>query len=368
MHASITLKDIRKDYGAVSVIKGIDLDIAPGEFVVLVGPSGCGKSTLLRMIAGLETISGGDLLFNETRVNDWSPAERKVGMVFQSYALYPHMSVADNVGFGLKLAGTGKAELAERVEEALKVLQLDHLRDRKPSELSGGQRQRVAIGRAIVRRPQVFLFDEPLSNLDTALRVDMRMEIGKLHRKLGNTVVYVTHDQVEAMTLADRVVVLEGGHVRQVGSPLELYNHPQNTFVAAFMGSPKMAFIQGVFEGEDKDQLIFSVRSGDDSARFGLAGKGRRCKQGLIYTLGVRPEHCTLIAADAAALSGEILEIERLGSQTFAFIGVDGAQGPVAVLAESGTTLLPGDRAGVHFDPEQVHLFDETGEAIAPAE
>ena len=241
--ADVKLVDLRKSFGSVDIIKGVSLDIKHGEFVVFVGPSGCGKSTLLRMISGLEEITGGDLYIDGKRVNDEQPRERGIAMVFQSYAIFPHMTVRENIGFGLTLAGMPKAEKEKAVGEAARILQMEHLLDRKPSQLSGGQRQRVAIGRSIVRKPKVFLFDEPLSNLDAALRVDMRMEIGKLHHDLDATMIYVTHDQVEAMTLADKIVVLRAGEVMQVGSPLELYHNPANQFVAGFLGSPKMNFL-----------------------------------------------------------------------------------------------------------------------------
>src|SRR3712207_826252 len=240
--STVVLKGIQQNYGSVQVIKGVDLSIDDREFCVFVGPSGCGKSTLLRMIAGLEEITEGVLLIDGQRVNDVPPSERGLAMVFQSYALYPHMSVADNMGFSLRLAGVSKGERRAKVAEAARILHLDKLLDRKPKELSGGQRQRVAIGRAIVRKPKVFLFDEPLSNLDAALRVQMRIELARLHDELAATMIYVTHDQVEAMTMADKIVVLQGGIIEQVGSPLELYHHPRNLFVAGFIGSPKMNF------------------------------------------------------------------------------------------------------------------------------
>ena len=241
--AAITLKGLKKSYGATHVIKGVDIDIEDGEFVVFVGPSGCGKSTLLRMIAGLEDISDGTLSIGGKVMNDLPPKDRGVAMVFQSYAIFPHMTVRENVAFGLTIAGASKAEKDAKVAEAARILQMEHLLDRRPSQLSGGQRQRVAIGRAIVRKPQVFLFDEPLSNLDAALRMDMRMQIGKLHQQLGATMVYVTHDQVEAMTLADKIVVLKDGLVQQIGSPMDLYHNPENLFVTGFLGSPAMNFL-----------------------------------------------------------------------------------------------------------------------------
>ena len=286
--ADVKLVDLRKSFGSVDIIKGVSLDIKHGEFVVFVGPSGCGKSTLLRMISGLEEITDGDLYIDGKRVNDEQPRERGIAMVFQSYAIFPHMTVRENIGFGLTLAGTPKAEKEKAVNEAARILQMEHLLDRKPSQLSGGQRQRVAIGRSIVRKPKVFLFDEPLSNLDAALRVDMRMEIGKLHHDLDATMIYVTHDQVEAMTLADKIVVLRAGEVMQVGSPLELYHNPANQFVAGFLGSPKMNFLDvEVKEAADGrvDRRIAGARAGVHPARGGQASRA-----GGRAILGVRPQ------------------------------------------------------------------------------
>ena len=272
--SDLVLTDVRKSYGAVEVIKGVSLRIEPGEFVVLVGPSGCGKSTLLRMIAGLETISSGDLEIGGKRVNDIDPSKRGIAMVFQSYALYPHMSVRQNMGFALRYAGVAKAEIERQVLEAAHILELEPLLERKPGQLSGGQRQRVAIGRAIVRHPKVFLFDEPLSNLDAELRVHMRIEIAKLHRQLATTMVYVTHDQVEAMTLADKIVVLRAGKVEQAGSPLDVYNDPANVFVAGFIGSPKMNFIKAEISGDPA--LLRGRRRGRARAAGRARVQGRR--------------------------------------------------------------------------------------------
>src|SRR5215212_12120563 len=286
--ATVTLKDIRKNYGEVEVIKGVDLAIDDREFCVFVGPSGCGKSTLLRMIAGLEEITEGDLLIDGQRANDVPPSERGLAMVFQSYALYPHMSVADNMGFSLRLAGVSKEERRAKVAEAARVLHLDALLDRKPKELSGGQRQRVAIGRAIVRKPKVFLFDEPLSNLDASLRVQMRIELARLHDELAATMIYVTHDQVEAMTMADKIVVLQGGIIEQAGSPLELYHHPRNLFVAGFIGSPKMNFLPGkvTYIAEAGTTIELLVGSS-----LTIPAQASRHKLGHPVTVGVRPEH-----------------------------------------------------------------------------
>ena len=366
MPASLELRDIHKDYGGKPIIKGVSLTVAPSEFLVLVGPSGCGKSTLLRMIAGLEEISSGELMFDGQRVNDWDPARRRIGMVFQSYALYPHMTVAQNIGFSLKLKKVGREERNRRVDEALRLLRLDELRSHKPSQLSGGQRQRVAIGRAIVRKPNAFLFDEPLSNLDAALRVQMRMEISRLHQQFRNTVVYVTHDQVEAMTLADRIVVLESGVVRQVGAPLDLYERPANRFVAGFIGTPTMAFID-VEHRENRGGRTAVRLAGQATGTSALelpipsdsaTGEGT-------YTLGVRPEHCRLSSTEDAILTGTIVIIERLGADTFAFLDLPGASETVAVrLGEDAKLAAVGDHVGLRFDGAKAHLFDPDGVAI----
>jgi multiple sugar transport system ATP-binding protein len=285
---ALELKSVTKSFGATDVIKGVDLTVNDGEFCVFVGPSGCGKSTLLRIIAGLEDATGGDILLDGKRVNDTAPAKRELAMVFQSYALYPHLTVRDNMGLALKQAGEGKAAITAATDKAAGMLSLGPLMDRRPAELSGGQRQRVAIGRAIVRTPKLFLFDEPLSNLDAALRVATRIEIARLHRDLKATMIYVTHDQVEAMTLADRIVVLRAGRVEQVGSPMELYNNPANTFVAGFIGSPQMNFL--------------------DAASLGLnAGQ-----------VGIRPEHL-VISRDRGELAGEVSHIEKLGGETLVY-------------------------------------------------
>src|SRR3954453_21590150 len=284
--ATVTLRNIRKKYGDVEIIKGVDLDVADREFVVFVGPSGCGKSTLLRMIAGLESITDGDLLIDGVKANDIGPADRGLAMVFQTYALYPHMTVADNMGFSLRRAGGSKEERSRKVNHAANILQLEPLLKRKPKELSGGQRQRVAIGRAIVREPRVFLFDEPLSNLDAALRVQMRIELAKLHESLNATMIYVTHDQVEAMTMADKIVVLRAGVIEQVGSPLELYHHPANLFVAGFIGSPKMNMLPvRVIEANGAGTTVARP-----SGEPGIIPVGGTAQPGEQVTLGIRPE------------------------------------------------------------------------------
>ncbi len=292
--ADVQLSNVKKAFGDVQIIKGVDLGIADGEFCVFVGPSGCGKSTLLRMIAGLETITSGELAIGGRPMTDVEPADRGVAMVFQSYALYPHMTVRDNIGFGLRMTGHEKADIEKRTKRAADMLQLEKLMDRKPSQLSGGQRQRVAIGRAIVREPDVFLFDEPLSNLDAALRVQMRIEIGKLHQDLKSTMIYVTHDQVEAMTMADKIVVLNAGLIEQVGSPLELYHRPRNTFVAGFIGSPKMNFLKTTAAMQG-DKIVVAVPGGGGVT---LEGRGTKVEQNQPVTLGIRPEHITLGGTD----------------------------------------------------------------------
>ena len=313
--ATLRLRNLRKSYGDVEVIKGVDLDINDKDFVVFVGPSGCGKSTLLRMIAGLEEITSGDLMIDGERVNDVPPAERGLAMVFQSYALYPHMTVRDNMGFALRLAGVPRTERDKKVQAAAQILQLDKFLDRKPKALSGGQRQRVAIGRAIVREPKVFLFDEPLSNLDAALRVQMRIELARLHDELDATMIYVTHDQVEAMTLADTIVVLNGGVIEQAGSPLELYHHPENLFVAGFIGSPKMNFLEARTVGADASGVTIELANKD---RIKVDVASGQVAEGETLTLGVRPEHLR-VTSEGGDVNGEVLVAERLGGETYLY-------------------------------------------------
>ncbi|HEY9663481.1 MAG TPA: sn-glycerol-3-phosphate ABC transporter ATP-binding protein UgpC, partial [Allocoleopsis sp.] len=318
--STVALRNIRKSYTDIEIIKGIDLDINDREFVVFVGPSGCGKSTLLRMIAGLEEITSGDLLIDGERMNDVPPDKRGLAMVFQTYALYPHMTVAENMAFSLRLAGMSKARRMERAREVARILQLEPLLDRKPRALSGGQRQRVAIGRALVRNPRVFLFDEPLSNLDAALRVQMRIELASLHDSLQSTMIYVTHDQVEAMTLADKIVVLQGGVIEQVGSPLELYHHPRNLFVAGFIGSPKMNFFP-VRVTAVNDSGTTVTLPGDETIRVPVIPGNLSI--GESATLGIRPEHLRIDAANAT-MHGEVLVVERLGGETFLYVKIPG--------------------------------------------
>ena len=332
--AELQLKDVRKSFGAVDVIKGVSLDIKSGEFMVFVGPSGCGKSTLLRLVAGLEDITSGTLEFDHEVVNGLSPSKRGIAMVFQSYALYPHMTVYDNMAFGMQLNGGGKEEIKTRVEEAAKLLQITPYLERLPKQLSGGQRQRVAIGRAIVRDPKVFLFDEPLSNLDAALRVATRLEIAKLHHSMNNvTMIYVTHDQVEAMTLADRICVLRDGLIEQVGTPLELYERPQSLFVAGFIGSPKMNFLNGQFADAYK-----------------------------ATTIGVRSEHIEITDTNAV-WKGEVVHSENLGSDSYVFVDVGSAE-PLIVRQNGTTTKQLGEKVNLAPLPNAVHRFDAAGKPM----
>ena len=360
--ATVKLTDVRKSFGNVEVIKGVNIDIDDGEFVVFVGPSGCGKSTLLRMIAGLEDITGGTLEIDGKVVNDLEPRQRGIAMVFQTYAIFPHMTVRENVAFGLTIAGASKEEKEKKVAEAARVLQMEHLLDRRPSQLSGGQRQRVAIGRAIVRDPKVFLFDEPLSNLDAALRMDMRMEIGKLHQNLGASMIYVTHDQVEAMTLADKIVVLKDGEVMQIGSPMELYHNPANLFVAGFLGAPSMNFIEvDVRENGGPTALVGNASL--DPIRVDT--KGRAIRKGNRAILGVRPQYLTPVAPDRGMLHGTVALTERLGSETVVDIGLRDGSNIIAAISED-RILEPGSEIGLTFDAEQAHLFPHEDVAGIP--
>ena len=358
--ANLALKDVRKSFGVVDIIKGVDLNIKHGEFIVFVGPSGCGKSTLLRLISGLEDISSGSISIADRVVNDLPPKDRSIAMVFQSYALFPHMTVRENVAFGLKISGAPREEIEAKVAEAARMLKLEPLLDRKPSQLSGGQRQRVAIGRAIVRRPEVFLFDEPLSNLDAALRVGTRAEIAKLHRDLGATMVYVTHDQVEAMTLADKIVVLDAGRVMQFGSPMELYHMPQNIFVAGFIGSPKMNFL----EVEVRSSKAKSVAvTGSGLAELSVPVIGSQLSAGDQLKLGIRPENITFASAAKARLSGHLVLVERLGNQTF--VEIETPSGiSLTALINGDEMVRVGDVVGLAFDPVDCHMFRSDGSAL----
>jgi multiple sugar transport system ATP-binding protein len=363
--ANISLRDISKVYGGnVSVIAGLNLDIHDGELMVFVGPSGCGKTTLLRMIAGLEDITGGDVLFDDEWVNDIEPAQRGAAMVFQSYALYPHMTVAENLSFSLKLAGASKAEQQAAVDRAADILQIRPLLERKPKALSGGQRQRVAIGRAIVRKPKVFLFDEPLSNLDANLRVQMRVELTRLHRELRATMIYVTHDQVEAMTLGQRIAVFNHGKIEQVGTPLELYHQPANVFVAEFMGSPKMNLMACQIVSAAGAHAALNV------AESGLLvlGPGAVVPTD-VRTVGVRPEHLELVTAGAGPGSGGITAsvslVEQLGESTMVYATLKGASQEVAMRLNGS---VPGIEIGreivMRCDPQHLRLFDSAGQAV----
>jgi lactose/L-arabinose transport system ATP-binding protein len=352
--AGLELKQVRKSYGAVDVVHGVDLTISDGEFVVFVGPSGCGKSTLLRMIAGLEDISSGALSIGDQEMTKVAPADRGVAMVFQSYALYPHMSVEENMGFGLKINGFSKEEVRERVLAAARTLQLEPLLQRRPRQLSGGQRQRVAIGRAIVREPDVFLFDEPLSNLDAELRVQMRLEIARLHQSLGTTMIYVTHDQVEAMTLADRIVVLRAGRIEQVGAPMELYEDPDNLFVAGFIGSPKMNFLPVTLVSSSASDIV--VRLDDfPTATIPLSLKGAVPGLGDKLMLGVRPEHFKLNSAEGLTVRLDVLE--NLGAASFAYVQ-HGREGPLTIEIRDDKNLKAGDSLTIGIDPSRALLFN----------
>ncbi|BDA84418.1 ABC transporter ATP-binding protein [Aureimonas sp. SA4125] len=345
--AEVSVKNIVKRYGSVQVIHGVDVDIKDGEFVVLVGPSGCGKSTLLRMIAGLEAISGGTVSIGGRVVNDMLPKDRDIAMVFQSYALYPHKTVRENMGFSLKIKGLPKAEVEAKVAKAADILDLAKLLDRYPKELSGGQRQRVAMGRAIVRDPQVFLFDEPLSNLDAKLRVAMRVEIKELHQRLKTTTVYVTHDQIEAMTMADKIVVMKDGHVEQIGKPLELYDSPRNIFVAGFIGSPSMNFIKGRIDEADGRPVFVS----DKGATLPVGEVRAEKSQSVIY--GIRPEH---IAIGPSGIPARVSLLEPTGSETqiFARIGGDA----IDAVVKDRVDVNPGDEVLFTIDPRRAHIFD----------
>ena len=322
--AELQLRGINKSFGSVKVIHDIDLDIADGEFVVFVGPSGCGKSTLLRTISGLEEPSSGQVFIGGEDVTDFDPSERGVAMVFQSYALYPHMTVEQNLGFGLRMGGAPKEQVAQRLAEAARILELTELLGRKPRQLSGGQRQRVAIGRAIVRQPKAFLFDEPLSNLDAELRVQMRIEIANLHQQLGATMVYVTHDQVEAMTLADRIVVMRAGRVEQQGSPIELYDNPDNVFVAGFIGSPRMNFLEGGIRTIDGGRMTVSLSAFEGPA-LEVRRRGSGGAVGETVSVGIRPEHFTDTAATGASLTATAQVVEQLGGVSYVYaLGRDG--------------------------------------------
>ncbi|MGO4572141.1 ABC transporter ATP-binding protein [Microvirga sp. 2TAF3] len=357
--AEVSLHRVAKSYGSIEILRDIDLTVGDGEFVVFVGPSGCGKSTLLRTIAGLEDVSAGELRIGGRRVNELPPADRKIAMVFQSYALYPHMSVYKNMAFGLKFAKTDKAEVDRRVRQAAEILKLSALLHRKPRELSGGQRQRVAIGRAIVRNPSVFLFDEPLSNLDAALRVNTRLEIAKLHRDLGATMIYVTHDQVEAMTLASKIVVLNHGRIEQIGAPLELYRNPCNLFVAGFIGSPRMNFIKGQVRVVDGDRIAIGFAGAEAVVEIAHDG----LEAGDEVTVGIRPEHMTDQGPDTIPLDGRIDAVERLGEASYIYMKLASGD-DVIVRATGDVEAFPGEPFTAHLSRQALHAFDATGRSV----
>ncbi|MDE1994194.1 MAG: sn-glycerol-3-phosphate ABC transporter ATP-binding protein UgpC [Rhizobiaceae bacterium] len=349
------LTGVRKNYGSLEVIHGIDLDIPEGAFVVFVGPSGCGKSTLLRMIAGLEEVTDGEIAIKGRDVTDLDPSERGIAMVFQSYALYPHMSVRENLGFGLKMARTDAAEIEQRVRAASAILKIDHLLDRRPGQLSGGQRQRVAIGRAIVRKPDVFLFDEPLSNLDAELRVSMRIEIARLHRELGNTMIYVTHDQTEAMTLADKIVVLKDGRIEQEGSPREVYEDPANIFVAGFIGSPRMNLLQAVCTADGSVQVPGGMIKTDIRQGGIVAGDK--------LMLGMRPEHLVVASGGDDAIRVKVEFDEYLGGTRYLYCQTEDGQSLTAEYRE-GPDIKRGDMLYLRCAPERRRYFDAEGKRL----
>jgi ABC-type sugar transport system ATPase subunit len=352
--ANVSITSLHKSYGPVDVLKDINLEVEDGSFVVLVGPSGCGKSTLLRSIAGLEPINSGAISIGGRVVNELPPAQREIAMVFQSYALYPHMNVEKNMGFGLRFAGTPRAEINARVSEAARILQLEPLLKRRPRELSGGQRQRVAIGRAIVRKPQVFLFDEPLSNLDAALRVNTRVEIAKLHKLLKATIIYVTHDQVEAMTLADKIVVMNNGRIEQAGKPLDLYYKPANRFVANFIGSPAMNMVEVTVKSKSSLQT--------NSGAVINVVPPKSCKLGEVVTLGARPEHLTL-KAGTVGLSGKLDYVERLGEIGYAHVAFPSGERMI-VETRGETEALRANQVSVNFNQEKIYFFGADGQTL----
>ncbi len=358
--AKLELRNVEKAYGAAKVIRGVDLDIEHGEFCVFVGPSGCGKSTLLRMISGLESITDGSILIDGELVNRVPAAERGLAMVFQSYALYPHMTVQQNLSFGLENLNTPKAQIAEKIEQVSQMLQIDQLLQRRPKDLSGGQRQRVAIGRAVVREPRIFLFDEPLSNLDAELRVDMRGEIARLHKRLGNTMIYVTHDQVEAMTMADKIAVLRDGVVEQFGTPLDLYNEPDNVFVAGFIGSPKMNFLKGVIKKGSGTTLV--LETGD---KIELPDDTPKVSDDMAVTLGIRPNGLHLASsADTSAVHVDVKSVERLGGESYIYAAMPNGDA-ITVHSPGQTEIEPGSQITLTINTSHMHLFStESGKAL----
>lgn len=358
--AAVSLHRVSKAFGRVQAIRDVDLEIASGEFCCFVGPSGCGKSTLLRLIAGLEDVTAGEIRIGARTVNDSPPAQRGIAMVFQSYALYPHMTVYQNMAFGLQQSGTSRRAIRARVDETARLLQIEGLLERLPKQLSGGQRQRVAIGRAIVRQPQVFLFDEPLSNLDAGLRQQTRVEIARLHRRLKTTIVYVTHDQIEAMTLADKIVVLREGRIEQAGPPLQLYHHPANRFVAGFIGSPQMNFLSA--------RLLRTTATGAELALSG--GETQRAAvdtsalpAGAAVSCGIRPEHVALVSPEDAGLLGTVLLCEKLGDHSLVFLNIGDSDEMLAAKLAPGNEPMAGQRLGIQLPPTHCHLFGADGRA-----
>ena len=352
--AQVELRNVNKSFGKTEVIHNVDLEIEKGEFVVFVGPSGCGKSTLLRLIAGLETLSSGEIIIADMPVKDLPPSKRGIAMVFQSYALYPHMTVFNNMAFSLNLQGMTKNEIKDRVDSAAKILQMEHLLERRPAALSGGQRQRVAIGRAIVRNPEVFLFDEPLSNLDAALRHDTRVEIAKLHNQLGATTIYVTHDQVEAMTLADKIVVLKDGEVMQVGSPMDLFNNPANEFVAGFLGSPKMNFFDGIIVAKNGSAGIADFKGeGIEIKNIKLVSQKKEKSE--TVRLGIRPQHLKI--DPKGIIHGKVMLIEKLGVETIVELVTKTEKTPFRFATQEMLDLTIGQEVTFSFDSSEVKLF-----------
>jgi len=358
--ASVKLDNIQKRFGDTQVLHGIDLDIKDGEFVVLIGESGCGKSTLLRLLSGLEEITEGELHIDGQRVNHQSPAQRGIAMVFQSYALYPHMSVYKNMAFGLKIAGKDKEQVKQKVIEAAKKLKIDHLLERLPRELSGGQRQRVAIGRAIVRDPKVFLFDEPLSNLDASLRVKTRVELGKLHQELNATIVYVTHDQVEAMTLGDKIVVMNQGRIEQAGTPLALYHHPKTQFVAGFIGSPKMNFISAQVTSIEPDAVQLMLESGQ-TIRAAIEAQSLKLADKVV--LGARPEHLVLATDHENQFQGKVSLVENLGELSYVYVDT-GQESEIVIKVDGDSQHAAGDNIDFAVAATDTYLFDSNGMAL----
>ncbi|WP_321790586.1 sn-glycerol-3-phosphate ABC transporter ATP-binding protein UgpC [Burkholderia pyrrocinia] len=358
----LVLRNVEKSYEeGPKIIHGVNLAVPDGQFTVFVGPSGCGKSTMLRMIAGLETVTAGEILIDGRRVNDVPPANRGISMVFQNYALYPHMTVAENMSFSLKLAGATKGEINDAVGRAAEILQISHLLERKPKALSGGQRQRVAIGRAIVRKPRIFLFDEPLSNLDAALRVQMRLELARLHRELGTTMIYVTHDQVEAMTLGDQIVVFNKGNIEQVGAPLDLYHRPANRFVGAFLGSPQMNFLGAAVVSQNSSATVVELDGGAGRLMFpGVAGASlaREC------ALGIRPENISLVP-EGEGWRAIVEAIEHLGDVSIIYARLPGTAKPIGIkVAKKDLRLAIGQTIAVHAEAGNTVLFDASGRAV----